>query len=289
MVHSRGGVRRLRRWDDEQLKAAAAAWSPLDLASLVAWWDFSDAAKLFTDAGVTPVSADGQSIYQANDKSPSGYHLTQATAGNRPTYKTNAINGLSVCRFAADGINFDDWLRNALFTFDLRARTVAIVCKELGAGRDNSGVVIFTPSTGEDYNSLTGTVYSVGLANPPRNFQSLGSISSDYLLLDTTDGPPTNLGIYVERKAIGGTGYFYRNGGAAVATDASYTEFATSTNGVLLGARFLAGAISVAPTHALYGDIGEVVICSQQLSVADTNKLGSYLQGQWGPVWSDIS
>jgi hypothetical protein len=58
------------------------------------WYDPSDLTTLFQDtAGTTPVTTDGQSVARINDKSGNGLHLTQATAGSRPLYKT--ANGLS--------------------------------------------------------------------------------------------------------------------------------------------------------------------------------------------------
>jgi hypothetical protein len=72
---------------------------PTDIAGLQLWLDFSDASTLFVDAGITPVSADGQAIYQANDKSGNGKNLTQATAGKRPLYKTGIKNFLSCGQF----------------------------------------------------------------------------------------------------------------------------------------------------------------------------------------------
>ena len=55
-------------------------------ASNASWFDPSDWSSLFTDAGVTNVSANGQSIGQWNDKSGIGSRTaTQATAGSRPT------------------------------------------------------------------------------------------------------------------------------------------------------------------------------------------------------------
>lgn len=71
------------------------------------WWDFSDASTLFTDAGVTNVVSDGDTIYQVNDKSGNAHHLVQTNASYRPPYKVGVQNGLSVAR--PDGVD-DHWL-----------------------------------------------------------------------------------------------------------------------------------------------------------------------------------
>jgi hypothetical protein len=84
---------------------AAPSFDPSDLSPL-AWYDFSDSSLLFTDAGSTNVSSDGDAIYQANDKSGNTQHLLQATLAKRPLYKTNAQNSLATCLF--DGT--DDYL-----------------------------------------------------------------------------------------------------------------------------------------------------------------------------------
>lgn len=64
-------------------------WSPLDLPSLVGWYDASDTATI-TDSG-------GE-VSQWDDKA-NGYHLTQSTAGLKPTTGTRTINGLNVLDF----------------------------------------------------------------------------------------------------------------------------------------------------------------------------------------------
>jgi hypothetical protein len=64
------------------------AWTPASLSPLV--WVEADPAKLYTDAGTTLVSADGQAVYQANDKSGNANHLIQATLGSRPLYRTGS-------------------------------------------------------------------------------------------------------------------------------------------------------------------------------------------------------
>jgi hypothetical protein len=66
---------------------------------LLVWYDFSNPALLFTDAGTTPVSADGDLIYKANDKSGNNRHLTQSVSGQRPSYKINILNSKPIGRF----------------------------------------------------------------------------------------------------------------------------------------------------------------------------------------------
>ncbi len=61
------------------------------------WYDFSDISTLWQDSGMTtPVTTNGDPIGAVEDKTVNAQHLTQATAGNRPTYTTNVQNGLSV-------------------------------------------------------------------------------------------------------------------------------------------------------------------------------------------------
>jgi hypothetical protein len=64
---------------------SAAAFSPLDLSPWH-WSDPSDAAS---------VTLGGSNVSQLNDKSTNGRHLTQGTAGARPTYTSAGINGLN--------------------------------------------------------------------------------------------------------------------------------------------------------------------------------------------------
>lgn len=56
-------------------------------ADLDVWVDFSDPDTLYTDAGTTNVSSDGDAIYQADDKSGKITPFTQATLSKRPLYR----------------------------------------------------------------------------------------------------------------------------------------------------------------------------------------------------------
>lgn len=65
-----------------------AAFTPASLSPNV--WIEADPTKLYTDAGTTLVSADGDAVQQANDKSGNGRNVTQATSTARPLYKTGS-------------------------------------------------------------------------------------------------------------------------------------------------------------------------------------------------------
>ena len=78
---------------------ASSGGLPVSGASL--WLDASVQTSLFTDAGVTNVSSQGDLVYQWNDLSGNGRHAVQATSGNRPLWNTpaNGQNGLSTLSF----------------------------------------------------------------------------------------------------------------------------------------------------------------------------------------------
>jgi hypothetical protein len=102
-----------------------------------AWYDPSDVATLAQDsAGTTPVTADGDPVGRMLDKSGNGWHLTQATSGNRPTYRTGS--GLSWLEF--DGV--DDFLLSAgTYTFALPEYIAVCISKTAADTRGFLGCI----------------------------------------------------------------------------------------------------------------------------------------------------
>ncbi len=82
----------------------------LPVTGAALWLDASQQNTLFTDAGTTPVTTSGQSIYQWNDLSGNNRHAVQATSGNRPTWNPPASgqNGLGCSRFSSSS----QWMTN---------------------------------------------------------------------------------------------------------------------------------------------------------------------------------
>lgn len=79
-----------------------AAWTPLSVAGLVYWYDFSDTAT------ITHAS---NAVSAVTDKSGNSRTISQGTAGKKPTTNTVTRNGLNVLSF--DG---GDVLSSANFT-----------------------------------------------------------------------------------------------------------------------------------------------------------------------------
>lgn len=230
---------------------------PTDLASLVAWYDFSDATTLFTDAGTTPVSSDGDLIYQANDKSGNNNHVVQATDTKRPAYKIGIQNSKSVSRY--DG---GDWLQDT-FTL-IQPETVFVVFNSASQGanewiidgKNTQGMEIRANAVPTAIHIYAGGVGTAGVS---------ANITGAWMTAGCIFNTPTAT-IYV-------------NGGAAN-TD---TDLGTANGG---GITIGAAANGSTP---LTSDIAEVIVCNAALSVADLNSLGEYLADKWGLTWTTVT
>jgi hypothetical protein len=85
--------------------AAASPFLPTDAAGLLCWHDFSVIGNIFQDAAkTTPVTADGDDIGAVVDRSGNSRDAVQATAGNKPHYKVNIQNGLSMALSTVDSV-----------------------------------------------------------------------------------------------------------------------------------------------------------------------------------------
>lgn len=221
---------------------AAAAFSPLDIAGLQFWLDFSDITTLYQDAAkTTPVTADGDVIGAAADKSGNGRDHTQATTSKKPLYKVGIQNGLSVGRF--DGT--DDALTatisvnqpyTALFAW---STTINSGLNELW----RAGISIFRMNT-PLWNLYAG-VDAAGLAYAISTFAATcavynGASSIQYKNLSTTN-----------------TG----NPGTAAFTNPGL--------GGTIGGRYFPG------------DLGEFLFYSSALSLANITLLFGYLNTKW--------
>lgn len=237
-------------------RGGAAAGLPV--ANPVLWLDASQITGL----------GDGSAITTWNDASASGYNVTQAGASTlKPTYKTGIINGKPAVRF--DG---GDYLTNASATMPLKIFTAFVVFQESTA-RNYAGVLVFTPPTGNDYNSAAG-MQVCGAGDASNHFEASGSVNYQMLVAGTGVNPPT---VWTHKKAAG-RGDVYKNGTAA-ANDTSFTEFNDTATGVLVGARYVSNAITT--TYGLIGDIAEIILYNSALSDGDRQAVEAYLAAKY--------
>lgn len=200
----------------------------------------------YSDAGTTPV-ADGGTVQQWNDQSGNDRHLSQATAGKRPTYRAGILNGLPVLEF--DGTA--DCLRTAAVA--LNQPTHVLVAFR---------IVAFNASR-YYWDGLAGDTRAFLCANPTHR------IYAGAFLNGTT---PTTGTWYVVETLFNGASSRYRLNEAAAATG---NAGAAAASGLTLGS-YGDGAQAFANIQ-----VAELLLYSAALSDADVTLARDYLNGKY--------
>lgn len=221
-------------------------YSPLDIATLVAWWDFSDLSTLFKNtAKTTPVTANGDLIACVEDKSGANRNLLQATESLRPQYEANAKNNLGVCT-SSDQTN---WLR-ATFTL---AQPYSIYF--VGKATFSTNRRLLDGVTAQAFMQSPNTTQLQMYAG------SFGTASNK--LSSATWGIVTTL------WSGASSGWYLNNG-----TITSNNIGTNSPGGVTLFG-------SAAGGSQIAGSFGEVIVVSSLLSTDDKSALITYLNNKW--------
>lgn len=235
------------------LKYGIASWSPAHVASLQAWYDFSDATALYTDtARTTVVTADGDAIRGVRDKSGKGHHL--ATTANPPAYKVAIKNSRSVARF--DDVN--DELVTAAFGADLAQPNTVVVVASTANFASGAGAFFLDGIDAQRvllYSYLSNFYYEAGSG------VSLGASDANFHILAATFAGASSKG--------------WKDGGAAVAGDAG----TRAIHGLTVGNSFVFAS-------PLNGDVAHVLVYNAAVSLADLNRLGVLLGSQYAMTWT---
>lgn len=236
-----------------------AAWSPLDLVTLEAWYDFDNDSSVFESTDNTDPVEDGDNIQYMEDLSGNGYHLG---LGTHPTWDEDAQNGKSIGDFAAG-----DQLLGSASGLSLSGLTLAIAVNVIGTG-GHKGIFSLPFGTSNDYQSddsflwLTSGVWRGG---PNVSFSYTTSTWHVFLFRLATN----SLSIYVD-------------GGTAAATGTIGDTSAIDPSTIRINGRGEGGP-GLANKH------GEAVLCNGDIGVADCNSLCNYLAAKWGTTWTAIS
>jgi len=239
-------------------------FSPLDIAGLTSWYDYSDISTLWKDtARTSAVTADGDIIKGVTDKSSGATHLSEATNG--PTYKVSIQNGRSVARF--DGSN--DRLK-ATISADL-TRTIFFAGRQRNAnGAGQRYWVNINQVGGVSSINTTAQAQVASFSHLPAPVNFPGSIDVQ------------TAAIYVIRDTSAASVDLYTNAGGSPVNGDPHDNWGT---GVLMSF-----AVRDASSD-LFGDIDayEYLSYNSTLSVANINTLGSYLATGWGLSWTAVT
>lgn len=219
-----------------------SAFSPSDLANLWLWLD--------ADA-ITGLS-DGDPVATWEDQSVNERDFTQGTAGYKPTYQTNELNGLSIVRF--DGS--DDFLESASISIS-QPMTVYSVVKR--TGNTTAYNVVMTTSA---------TVYTwPGFPN---------SANTWYLFTGTTletetanDNAWHYLTMVIPNTGANST---MRTDGSSATKQMDDEDISSQT--LVLGA-------TNTPSLPLAGDIAEHIIYNDEHDSTEIGQVEDYLTAKW--------
>ncbi len=211
------------------------------VAGYTAWYDPSDLATI-TDAGAGAVSG-------LADKSANAYHLTQTTAGNRPTTGTRTQNSLNVIDF--DGTN-DRLLPPVAFAL-------------------NQPLTIFVVALSDDGADATAQVFIDGTTNTVR----VGKHTTNQWIMNAGSdraGGTADTSAHVHGAEFNGASSVRYVDGASVASGAAGAT--NYTAGIRLGC-------SQSGSQFWDGWIGEVLVYPSALSTGDRNSVEAYLKAKW--------
>jgi hypothetical protein len=218
---------------------------PKKFANLVAWYDASQITGL---SDTDPVSS-------WNDVSGNNYHITQATAGFRPLYRTGIKNGLPVVRF--DGT--DDFMRGLFGAVYNQPNTI------FGLGKFNNGTSFQYAFDGYEAGYRNGLL----IYDQWPYFSAL-TAGGDIGLVNYV-GPI--VGNYGQITAVfNDTGSYLRTNQGLIARGSIGTQ---GLNGFRVGN-------SAAGGQFFSGDLCELIVYNRELSYYEIYQLELYLHQKWG-------
>lgn len=220
------------------------AWTPADL-TLNRWYDASDTAS---------IAESGNAVSQWNDKSGNAAHATQTNINNRPVSGTRNINGKNIIAFDSAGVDF------------LNMPSTDLIGKEVWA------VFLIDDYSASASQLLLGAGgnVQVGVNSASMNlrlWQSSNPYTNDN---KSTATVPQSTATFAGWLAHTSTKKFSINGVLETTTD-TYTSGSINPNYIGRG-----------QYAYMDGAIGEIVITSGELSIADRQRMEGYLAWKWG-------
>lgn len=220
-------------------------FQPIDIGRCQLWFDAADSSSL---------TLSGSNVTQWKDKSGNGYHVTQATGSNQPSY----VNKQLV-------LNGSQWLQNTTnTTFGDSGTLIAVANSSTNTGTGcpinirsssklNVGMYLGSQYTPYFYNSISNHVAGVG-------------------------GTTTNLSIFINTRNGGVNPQYNINGG----TLTTYTGL--DPGSYTFVSLIDVGSVENGAINKFSGNIAELIYYNINLTNAERQQVESYLANKWGLV-----
>lgn len=240
-------------------------YTTLPVSGAALWLDASQQNTIFSDAGTTPVTTSGQSVYQWNDLSGNNRHAVQATSGNRPTWVPPASgqNGLGVANFNGSNNFFVGQWQS--FT-DL---TLFIVARNTNASSPGGRIFSQSDDTYADNVQTPTTTYIPAAVASTSQFLST-NISQQVIL--SVSFPNNTYQRFIHRRT--GT-----TGSNTVGSTTTAGTIGTVTRNMT---RYCMGRVTNGTDGNWAGQICEVIAFPRQLTSGEEASINSYLNTKWG-------
>lgn len=236
---------------------------PTDIAGCVLWLDAADAATITESAGA---------VSQWNDKSASGFNVTQSTALLKPTYVTSVQNGRNIVRF---GGSHEMQNTSATLLRNVAGWTIFTVQKTT----TNSPTVIATPCYVRDSaGSARAIGVSVAATSGFSRFGGRRQAGDSFQAVENTTQVST--AAFYQATSVGD--YTNTDGTLFLAGVQSVQNTSWSTAGNTdndAGNLFVGSQATVAFWS---GDIAEITIFDRVLSTVNRNRETARLKVKWG-------
>ena len=242
---------------------------PNQIAGL-AMWMRADSELVYTDAGTTPAT-NGQAVQQWNCN-VSGCAWTQATALNKPTFITGAINSLPVLRFDGTNSFMDGDAISKTFTTGYAGLTFFVV------GKSAVGTLQVWAAWSRASSAAARVTFQRSTSSEALVFRILNADSNTTVSTPIASYNTNNYIVSHAQDVSGQTATIYQNGvagptGTAGYTNPTYDNTACFTT-PLMGQQY--GGI-----NRLNGDIAEIILYSRVLSSTERRTVEKYLSNKY--------
>ena len=238
--------------------------TPTQIAGLQLWYDASAA----TSANFSPVPTNGDLVQAWVDKLGNGRDANQSNSNKKPTWVSGQQNNNGAILF--DGVNDTLTLNPISWSLSQPGVTMFLVAK----ASTLSGTPNITATNTNGYRFFWDSNWSIELGGGRAQSTIAGDTSNYHLFTAVFDGTQTDADITVQNNKRLKFRYDKVQRGLTFSTNANTTT-SSSANTVNIGS-------DSNGTNYYNGYLGEMVIYTQTLNLAQIAAVENFLSTKWG-------